>query len=32
MKNFRKITNLIYSEEIYIEHKRLRVYSGNKSG
>lgn len=26
MKNFRKTTNLIYSEEIYIEYKRLRIH------
>lgn len=32
MKNFRKTTNLIYLEEIYIEYTRLRIHSEYGTG
>ncbi len=32
MRIFRKATNLIYLEEIYIEYKRLRIYSEYGTG
>ena len=32
MKIFRKTTNLIYLEEIYIEYRKLRIYSEYSTG
>lgn len=32
MRFFRKTTNLIYLEEIYIEYRKLRIYSEYGTG
>lgn len=32
MKFYEKTTNLIYLEEIYIEYRKLRIYSDNRAG